>query len=169
MAMLHTFTLLAPLGSSFPPAPPLSSTLVCRIPISTSVMQACGFPSPLQYSGVALGRWLFGSAWVPTSSGSTSVGHPLIPPGLSTRAPSWLLPDMTFIIAPLWVSPRFLTLSSTPWLLPPSSPSWCFPMFSHYFMYFMYYMVIDFILYITHLGWDMQVPLKKKKKKANGF
>lgn len=106
MAMLHTFTLLAPLGSSFPPAPPLSSTLVCRIPISTSVMQACGFPSPLQYSGVALGRWLFGSAWVPTSSGSTSVGHPLVPPGLSTRAPSWLLPDMTFIIAPLWVSPR---------------------------------------------------------------
>lgn len=33
-------------------------------------------------------------------------------------------------------------------------------------MYFMYYMVIDFILYITHLGWDMQVPLKKKKKKS---
>lgn len=101
---------------------PTISVLVCQAHISTSVTPTCGSSPP------------------PAPSQSIVS---LVLPGLSTKAPPWILPPLVplwafirillrvillLLLSLLWVHP-----SSPPWFLPPltplwSSSHWCLPL-----------------------------------------
>lgn len=82
-AMACSSNPLAPLGFSFPPAPlQSSSTMASRGPLITM--------APPLAKGPLVSSGLFGSTWVSTSTCSTSV-VPLVPLGLSIKAPPWVL------------------------------------------------------------------------------
>lgn len=107
-------------------APPSSPPAPLQSPGTLAPPRLLVSTTPPRSPGPSLLPDLFSSSAPPVCPGTT---NPLVPPGLSTKAPLWLLPPSALtwafsLLALFGVPPSLLPPLSPPWLLLPSSTSW---------------------------------------------